>query len=157
MNIKSKARLRASYAGRKGHTMKKIIKGKLYDTDTASRVYSDIRGNGFDRIEETLYRKRTGEYFIHGEGGARTRYAEQDGTGAYMWGESVVPLTLKAAQEWAEEHMSADAYQAEFGPASEDAERVTLSISLDAVAAARIRAEAAERGMSVSALIASKF
>jgi hypothetical protein len=67
-------------------------------------------------------------------------------------------MDYKAAREWAEEHMDADDYQAEFGEVSEGGdERTVLSISLDAATADRIRKQAQEAGISVSALIASKF
>jgi hypothetical protein len=54
--------------------MRKIIDGKLYDTDKAKRVGGPWSPAGFgpgdfDWCEEALYRKRTGEYFLHGEGG----------------------------------------------------------------------------------------
>ena len=51
--------------------MQKIIRGKKYDTDTAKEVccYSNNLPFGdFDWIQETLYVKRTGEYFLHGKG-----------------------------------------------------------------------------------------
>ena len=53
--------------------------------------------------------------------------------------------------------MDADDYETEFGEVSESDERVVLSVSLDAATADRIRKAAAAAGMSVSALIASKF
>ena len=62
--------------------MQKIIRGKKYDTDTAKEVccYSNNLPFGdFDWIQETLYVKRTGEYFLHGKGGARSKYAKADG------------------------------------------------------------------------------
>ena len=88
--------------------MKKIINGKMYNTDTARKVASCEHGDGprdFRYYSESLYCKRTGEYF----------------------------------------------------PAPESGERVVLSISMDAATADRIRKEAAAAGLSVSALIASKF
>ena len=48
--------------------MKKIINGKLYDTDTAKEVFAISCGNGpsdFHYYAEQLYRKRTGEYFLY--------------------------------------------------------------------------------------------
>lgn len=142
--------------------MKKIIKGKLYDTDTASRLATwdnNLTWKDFDFCEESLYRKRTGEYFLLGCGGARSKYSVSCGNNSWSGGESIIPLSFKAAIEWAQEHMPADDYMAEFGPVPEsDAdERVTLSISLDAATADRIRKAAHEAGTSVSALIASKF
>ena len=62
--------------------MQKIIRGKKYDTDTAKEVccYSNNLPFGdFDWVQETLYVKRTGEYFLHGKGGARSKYAVPDG------------------------------------------------------------------------------
>lgn len=140
--------------------MKKIINGKLYDTDTAKEIGSRFHGEGvrdFRHYSETLYRKRTGEYFMYGEGGPMSRYAETIGQNQWSGGEKIIPLDYKAATKWAEENMDADDYQAEFGQVSEDGERVTLSISVDAAVADRIRKAAAEAGTSVSSLIASKF
>ena len=62
--------------------MKKIINGKRYDTDTATLIgYNGYNGShsDFSYWCETLYQKRTGEYFIHGEGGPMSRYAENQG------------------------------------------------------------------------------
>lgn len=140
--------------------MKKIISGKMYDTDTAKEIASRYHGEGprdFRHYEETLYRKRTGEYFLYGEGGPMSRYAESCGQNQWRGGVKIIPLDYKAATEWGEENMSADDYQAEFGEVSEESERTVLSISLDSATADRIRREAKEAGMSVSALIASKF
>ena len=47
--------------------MKKIINGKIYDTDTAKEIDSISHGDGprdFRYYHEVLYRKRTGEYFL---------------------------------------------------------------------------------------------
>ena len=140
--------------------MKKVISGKLYDTDTAREIAVNSHGDGprdFHYYSETLYRKRTGEYFLYGHGGPASRYAEAVGQNTWSGGWKIIPLSLESAQEWAEENMDADDYQQEFGPVSEDGGRVTLSVSLDAATADRIRREATEKGISVSALIASRF
>ena len=141
--------------------MKKIINGKLYDTETATRIASKSHGQGrrdFSYYEETLYRKRTGEYFLYGEGGPMSRYSVSRGLNEWSGGEKIIPLNFEKAREWGEENMDADDYQAEFGEiVEESSERVTMSISLDGTIADRIRREAKEKGLSVSALIASKF
>lgn len=83
--------------------MKKIINKKLYDTSTATCIaeYSGpARVSDFSFYRETLYRKRTGEYFIHGEGGARSRYASYE-YGLMSWGEQILPLTYDTARDWA--------------------------------------------------------
>ena len=140
--------------------MKKIINGKLYDTETAKEIGHKTHGEGprdFRYYSETMYRKRTGEYFLHGEGGPMSRYAVTVGQNQWSGGEKIIPLDYKAATEWAEENLDADDYQSEFGAVSEADERTVLSISLDTATADRIRKAAAEAGTSISALIASKF
>lgn len=142
--------------------MKKIINGKLYDTETAKEVGLMSHGEGpcdFHYFVERLYKKRTGEYFLHGEGGSMTQYARTIGQNQWSGGEKIMPMDYQAAREWAEKHMDAEEYMEEFGPVSEDGngERTVLTISLDGATAERIRRAAQEAGMSVSALIASKF
>lgn len=102
--------------------MKKIINGKRYDTETAEKigVWDNARSiSDFDFCEETLYRKRTGEFFIHGGGGARTKYASES-YGMYGWGEAIAPLTYDEAREWAETHLDADRYEELFPVADDD-------------------------------------
>lgn len=87
--------------------MRKIIGGKKYDTDTAKRVGSFESGyiGDFKWRNETLYRKATGEFFLAGEGGAKTRWASRTIDG-FSSGEGILPLTLDEAREWAEEHLT---------------------------------------------------
>ena len=53
--------------------MRKNIDRKMYDTETAELLASSSNGYGhgdFRYMEEQLYRKKTGEFFLYGEGGA---------------------------------------------------------------------------------------
>lgn len=90
--------------------MKKIINGKVYDTATAKKAGYWSNGLGYRDFgwkEETLYRKKTGEFFLHGEGGPATNYAERmDNT--WSNGERIMPMTFSEAKVWAEEHLDAD-------------------------------------------------
>ena len=102
--------------------MKKIINGRKYNTETATKVAewsNDYGPNDFRYCIEVLYRKRTGEYFVHGEGGAMSCYAKAAYGGGYFGGESIVPLTSDEAREWGERHMDVDDYEAEFGEVDE--------------------------------------
>lgn len=132
--------------------MKKIIKNRLYDTTTATEIAhrsTPVSTSDFSYTRETLYRKRTGEYFIHGEGGALSRYASRDYDGM-TWGEDILPLTYDTARDWAERYMDVDAYQAEFGPAAEDDSRTAMSLSVRADTADMVRRAAAAAGCSIS-------
>ena len=101
--------------------MKKIIDGKLFSTETASCVGSDqfFYPGDVEYWREELYRKKNGEYFLHGEGGANTIYANWVGPDERSGGENIVQMDVDEAKEWAEKHIDADAYIAEFGEPEE--------------------------------------
>lgn len=135
--------------------MKRIISNKVYDTATARELARIDTGSTAELSfwGEALYQKRTGEYFIHGEGGPMSRYAQNVGGTEWGWGEKIVPLTPEKARAWAEEHLDGDAYEKLFGVPDEDAGRVTLCVQLPADLDAGIRRRAAEEGVSLTALI----
>lgn len=84
--------------------MRKVIKGKLYDTTTAREVaYWSNGWGGSDYHSSTLYRKRTGEYFTH------------DVHGEYEISNTIIPLTLAEARHWCESFADDVTYLAEFG------------------------------------------
>jgi hypothetical protein len=102
--------------------MKKIINGKLYNTETAQLIASysntgDTRD--FSRFSEELYQKKTGEYFLYGEGGPMTKYSRSCGQNSWSGDENIEPLTDTAAKAWAEEYMDADDFMGVFGPVEE--------------------------------------
>lgn len=101
--------------------MKKIINGKKYDTDTAKEVGSLWNGLAADNVEyflEELYQKRTGEFFLYGTGGAFSKYSRSEGGNRY--GISVIrPLTVEEAKEWAEKHLTGEAYEQIWGEVEE--------------------------------------
>lgn len=98
--------------------MKKIINGKMYNTEIAKEIAtwnnSYNRGD-FNYCEETLYKKKTGEYFLYGEGGALSRYARSCGSSGSCGGSEFIPFSKTEAKEWMESNADADDYIAEFG------------------------------------------
>jgi hypothetical protein len=140
--------------------MKKIINGKVYDTEKAKRVaYYSSAGSwrDFQHYEETLYLKKTGEYFLFGEGGPMTRYARSEGQNSWTGGERIEPLTYAAAMEWAEEHLTASEYESIFGEVEEDDSKVLTTFNLTRATVEKLRRESQERGMSLSALVEEKL
>lgn len=103
--------------------MKKIINGKKYDTETAKECGSYWNGcsaNDFDYVKEVLYKKKTGEFFLYGKGGARTGYAETvQGDNCYTGGEAITPYTEDEAKRWAERHLEVEEYEKIFGEVEE--------------------------------------
>ena len=97
--------------------MKKIINGRLYDTSTATLIGSvnySYPGD-FEYWEENLYRKKTGEFFLYGEGGPMSQYAHRTGQNQWAGGEGIRPLTLTEAREWAERYLDVEKYEQIFG------------------------------------------
>jgi DNA-binding XRE family transcriptional regulator len=96
--------------------MKKIINGKRYSTDAARKIgtwSNDFYTNDFRWCTERLYQKRTGEYFLFGEGGPMSRHSKSVGDMTAS-GEEIIPMTAEETREWAEERLTAEEYEAEF-------------------------------------------
>lgn len=137
--------------------MRKIIDGKAYDTTKATAVAEHDNGqwdNRFNLVTETLYRKRTGEYFLHGEGGAMTRYAQSCGQNSWSGGELITPLTYDQAKQWTEEHATAEEYEREFGVVEDDAETTAaLHVVISKSAWLAIQRKAAREGKTLRTII----
>lgn len=108
--------------------MKKVINGTLYNTETARELGNWDNGEygSFGYCSETLYRTKSGKYFVHGEGGANSRYSKQTGSNSWSGGEKIIPYTYDEAREWAEEHLDGDDYIAAFGEPEEDGSEMCL-------------------------------
>lgn len=133
--------------------MKKIINGKRYDTSKAKEIgywSNNLSNRDFNHCDEWLYKKRTGEYFLYGEGGPMTRYAERVGD---MWGggSEITPLSYEDARQWAEEHLDADEYEAEFEVIEDD--KIVTSISLRPSTFQKLKAMSSEQNKPVGEII----
>ena len=135
--------------------MKKVIDGKRYDTDSARKMGERSGGQYGDLnwISETLYRKSTGEYFLHGQGGANTRYAVAIGAQSWSGGEKIFPLSLEEAKEWASENLDGDTYEEIFGTGDDDSKK-TVTFSLPETVIERIRQKSLEKKMTMSDYVA---
>ena len=101
--------------------MKKIINGKKYDTDTAkilgSAGYS--HPGDFNYWYEALYRKKTGEFFLHGVGGAMSKYVRSTGLNEWTGGEEIHLLSPEEARKWIEKNLDAEEYERILGEVEE--------------------------------------
>ena len=86
--------------------MKKIVNGKVYNTETATKVasYSFSNQSDFHYYEETLYRTSKGSYFLTGEGGPLSHYAVSQGNNTTSGSSAITPLSDGEALNWLEEH-----------------------------------------------------
>ena len=136
--------------------MKRIINQKRYDTDKAVKVgeyWNGLSRSDFGHITETLYRKRTGEFFLHGQGGANTKYAKAVGTNCWQGSERLMPLEFDTARKWAEEHLDADQYEEIFGAVTEDDSRKVVTLSLTMTAIEKLKKESSRCGLSQSDIV----
>ena len=104
--------------------MKRVINGKRYDTETAEMVGSNSYSNygDFQYWCEELYRTNQGNWFVYGEGGAKSKFARAIGQNETAGGNDITPLTRGDALAWLEVHNSgSDALEEYFSDVLEDA------------------------------------
>jgi len=97
--------------------MKKIINGKKYDTETAKMVDTYDNGLGtsnFNGFIESLYIKKTKEFFLAGFGGAMTKYSKSYDSNMSCGGNRIIPLTRDEALEWLESYSDCDTIETYF-------------------------------------------
>ena len=112
--------------------MKRIINGKRYDTEKAREIGIGYSG---DTGATTLYRKRTGEYFIHSATGDNS---------------AIVTVNLHEARIWARQYLSPAEYAAAFGPESSPS---ALFVEIGKDLMAGLRAGASADGITLKALV----
>ena len=136
--------------------MKKVINGKMYSTDTAKELasYSNIADvRDFHWYEEKLFQKKTGEYFLYGEGGPMTRYARTIGTNEWSGGERIMPMSYSEAQKWAEEHLTGEEYEQIFGSIEDDGSKQMVTIYINSAKWEQAKRAAAYNNLSIGEYI----
>lgn len=100
--------------------MKQIIEGRMYNTETATEI-ANIHSinNSFTDYDESLYKKKNGEFFLSGWGGPLSHYARRSGDNEVSGSERIEPLTENEAMEWLEDHRFVDEYIELFGEPEE--------------------------------------
>ncbi len=85
--------------------MKRIIDGKIYDTETAEELGFDSYSNpgDFQYWEEGLFKTKKGAFFLAGSGGAMSKYAESRGNGSTGGGSHIMLITKEEAFDWLQE------------------------------------------------------
>ena len=104
--------------------MKRVIDGKVYDTETADCVAGRDSGlpvNDFGWFEESLYVSQKGRWFAHGKGGAMSHYSRSTGQNQWGGGEALRPMTDNDALRWLEREGETDAILSRFPEQVEEA------------------------------------
>ena len=133
--------------------MKRIINGRRYDTETAKLLGVASYGycTDFAYWREELYVKRTGEYFLYGQGGPMSKYSQTVGENQWTGGHEIRPLTFKEAKKWSEKYLSGDEYEAIFGKVEEG--KVQVSTWLEESIKAEIDKLRDEKGLTIADII----
>ena len=84
--------------------MQRIIEGKCYDTTKATAVasYCCSQKGEPDYCEETLYRTKSGRYFLHGKGGAECEWGWPPMYNISGDGEGIAAMEPEDATDWLE-------------------------------------------------------
>jgi hypothetical protein len=102
--------------------MRKVIDGKIYDTETATKICfvgnSGYQQNDFHYDDSDLYVTKSGAYFIAGEGGALSRWGRAHGQSGRIGGDGIVVIDADQAAAFAQSRLDADEYL-KFFPAVE--------------------------------------
>lgn len=134
--------------------MKKYINGKVYDTNTAQLLasYEHSYKSQFNWYKEQLHRKRTGEFFLYGEGHADSPYCTYSADGGRDPGEYIIPMTYEEARQWAEKKLDTNEYDQIFGTPEED-DRTRVQIRLQESTLALLKDVATKEGTTMSAIV----
>lgn len=136
--------------------MKKIIEGRVYNTETAKLLgeFSYSNSRDFNHFTEELYRTKSGAYFIHGEGGPASRYSKQVEQNSWTGGQEIRAVSPQGARAWAEANLTADEYAEIFGePEEAGDERVALNLTVSATTKAKLEKMREDTGKSMSQIV----
>lgn len=118
--------------------MKKIINKKVYDTEKAKFIYK-FESDLSDYVH-TIYKKRTGEYFVHCIGYNSFGIPH----------ETIDPVTVDSVKKMLSPSKYKEVYDKEFGIVDEN---VILSLSLTDENSKKVREFASKDGVSISAAV----
>lgn len=101
--------------------MKKIINGKAYNTETAKHLatFSHGRISDFDSVYEELYQTKNGTFFLHYEGGPKSKYSEVVGQNEWSGGEGLRLVDEDEAKAFIEKYGDVETYLEVFGEVEE--------------------------------------
>ena len=121
-----------------------VIKNKVYDTDKAQ----EIATYKYDGVTETLYRKKTGEYFMH----FFNANADDNEKAGWNGKDKITPYDFETARTWAELSLDKESYDNLFGiSAAEGTEVITIRIKSKTLA--KIRKMQSKTGESIGKII----
>ena len=133
--------------------MQRRIKTQMYDTNTARLIGEYINHINDETVHETLYKKRTGEYFLHIK-------PKKSDNNVFSIQESIQPISYAKAKEWFKKANKTDkdlatdnVYNYEFGIPAKSEEREMTTIKLSRLAKRKLERMSIKQGISQSEII----
>lgn len=140
--------------------MRRVIDGKTYNTETADEVCTlsgTANRTDFRYHDTSMYRTKGGAFFLAGEGGPMSMWAQAVEQNSWSSGKGIKPLTREEALSILEQENEQDAIEQYFGEmpeaAEEDGEVHPFALRLPAALKARAAHLAAGAGLSLNAWI----
>jgi hypothetical protein len=133
-----------------GSVVRRSIDSRMYDTsqaETIAKYVCEKPGEPYYR-EETLYRAKTGEYFLGGIGGEHSYYAQLVGD-KYIPGEDIIALRVGEARRWLEDQGYTEIIERIFGTISTLDYTTAVSVHLTDEIMGRAERAAAKSATSV--------
>ena len=83
--------------------MKRVIAGRIYNTETATEIACiDRTHSDFADHTTRLYRTKNGNYFLAGNGGPQSRWSQSFGNNSWSGGSGLIPIDKDDARDFAE-------------------------------------------------------
>ena len=104
--------------------MKKIINGKRYNTETATKIaqyHNGLGASDFNYLYEQLYRTPKGAWFIVADGGPNIKYSRIDGNGRAGDNDVFLVLSKDEVYDWLELRGETQVLEDYFGDRIENA------------------------------------
>jgi hypothetical protein len=122
-----------------------VIKNRVYDTGTAQRIAA-YEHNG---VTETLYRKKTGEYFAH----FYNISADDSKKAGWRGKEKIVPYNYEIAKEWAKMSLDESLYRELFDGKTESDENTVITVRISKKALAKLKKHQSQTGDAIGRVL----
>lgn len=97
--------------------MKRVLEGRIYDTEKSVLICKICEGNkgDFAHFEAELYKTpKSGRFFLAGEGGPMTIFRKRVDQNSWSGSSGIIPISGEEALRYAERHASVEVVEKYF-------------------------------------------
>ena len=133
--------------------IKKVIKGVLYNTESAKMLGRRESMRGSRCLFETLYKTKSGHYFLYGEILPMSAYASRQKDNLLSDSKFIIPLTPALAVQWGRKNLTAPECNKQFDEPEDSGCKEKLSLSVSSAVKRKLEKQRKETGKSISRII----